>query len=59
MSADEKTGLLGRCPVVPVVVLDDAARAGPRGAARLAGGIDGVEITRRTAARRLLTPSLA
>ena len=42
--------VLTRCPVVPVVVVDDAARAVPLGEALLAGGIDVVEITLRTAA---------
>ncbi len=40
--------LLDRCPVVPVVVLDDPAQALPLGEALLAGGIDIVEITLRT-----------
>jgi 2-dehydro-3-deoxyphosphogluconate aldolase/(4S)-4-hydroxy-2-oxoglutarate aldolase len=52
--------LLTRCPVVPVVVLDDAGQALPLGEALLAGGIDVVEITLRTDAglegiRRLAT----
>ena len=42
--------LLGRCPVMPVVVLDEPAQAVPLGEALLAGGIDAVEITLRTAA---------
>jgi 2-dehydro-3-deoxyphosphogluconate aldolase/(4S)-4-hydroxy-2-oxoglutarate aldolase len=42
--------LLGRCPVMPVVVLDEPAQAVPLGKALLAGGIDAVEITLRTAA---------
>ncbi|MCY1137241.1 bifunctional 4-hydroxy-2-oxoglutarate aldolase/2-dehydro-3-deoxy-phosphogluconate aldolase [Actinoplanes sp. Pm04-4] len=37
-------------PVLPVVVLDDATQAVPLGEALLAGGIDSVEITLRTAA---------
>jgi 2-dehydro-3-deoxyphosphogluconate aldolase/(4S)-4-hydroxy-2-oxoglutarate aldolase len=40
--------LLDRCPVVPVVVLDDPELAVPMGEALLAGGIDVVEITLRT-----------
>ena len=44
------TTLLERCPVVPVVVLDDAAQAVPLGEALLAGGLDVVEVTLRTAA---------
>ncbi|NKQ54498.1 bifunctional 4-hydroxy-2-oxoglutarate aldolase/2-dehydro-3-deoxy-phosphogluconate aldolase [Amycolatopsis sp. K13G38] len=42
--------LLARCPVVPVVVLDDPAQARPLGRALLAGGIDVVEVTLRTPA---------
>jgi 2-dehydro-3-deoxyphosphogluconate aldolase / (4S)-4-hydroxy-2-oxoglutarate aldolase len=42
--------LLTRCPVVPVVVLDDPAQAVPLGEALLTGGVDIVEITLRTAA---------
>ena len=42
--------LLARCPVLPVVVLDDPAQAPPLGEALLAGGVDVVEITLRTAA---------
>lgn len=48
MTAAHETSLLGRCPVVPVVVLDDAELAVPLGEALLAGGIDVVEITLRT-----------
>jgi 2-dehydro-3-deoxyphosphogluconate aldolase/(4S)-4-hydroxy-2-oxoglutarate aldolase len=40
--------LLDRCPVVPVVVLDDPELAVPLGEALLAGGIDVIEITLRT-----------
>jgi 2-dehydro-3-deoxyphosphogluconate aldolase/(4S)-4-hydroxy-2-oxoglutarate aldolase len=52
--------LLNQCPVVPVVVLDHPDQALPLGEALLAGGIDVVEITLRTAAglesiRRLAT----
>ncbi|SDO34314.1 2-dehydro-3-deoxyphosphogluconate aldolase / (4S)-4-hydroxy-2-oxoglutarate aldolase [Nakamurella panacisegetis] len=42
--------LLHRCPVVPVVVIHDAAHALPLGEALLAGGITVAEITLRTAA---------
>lgn len=42
--------ILTRCPVVPVVVLDDPAQALPLGKALLAGGIDVIEVTLRTAA---------
>ena len=48
MTAAHETSLLGRCPVVPVVVLDDPELAVPLGEALLAGGIDVVEITLRT-----------
>jgi 2-dehydro-3-deoxyphosphogluconate aldolase/(4S)-4-hydroxy-2-oxoglutarate aldolase len=48
MSVADGTSLLSRCPVVPVVVLDDAELAVPLGEALLAGGIDVVEITLRT-----------
>ncbi|MBL7258572.1 bifunctional 4-hydroxy-2-oxoglutarate aldolase/2-dehydro-3-deoxy-phosphogluconate aldolase [Paractinoplanes lichenicola] len=37
-------------PILPVVVLDDPGQAVPLGEALLAGGIDSVEITLRTAA---------
>ena len=42
--------ILTRCPVVPVVVLEDAAHALPLGEALLAGGIPVIEITLRTSA---------
>lgn len=42
--------LLRRCPVVPVVVIDSADDAVPLGEALLAGGIDVIEVTLRTAA---------
>ena len=48
MTAAHQTSLLGRCPVVPVVVLDDPELAVRLGEALLAGGIDVVEITLRT-----------
>lgn len=41
---------LAMCGVVPVVVLDDAAQAVPTAKAMLAGGVDVMEITFRTAA---------
>lgn len=41
---------LGRCGIVPVVVLDSAEDAVPAARALLAGGIDAMEITFRTAA---------
>ncbi len=42
--------LLSRCPVVPVIVLDDPGQALPLGKALLAGGITIAEITLRTSA---------
>lgn len=42
--------LLDRCPIVPVVVLDDAEDAVPLGAALLAGGVTVVEVALRTPA---------
>jgi 2-dehydro-3-deoxyphosphogluconate aldolase / (4S)-4-hydroxy-2-oxoglutarate aldolase len=45
---DTARSILSRCPVVPVVVLDDPAQAQPLGEALLTGGIDVVEITLRT-----------
>nr|WP_064572006.1 bifunctional 4-hydroxy-2-oxoglutarate aldolase/2-dehydro-3-deoxy-phosphogluconate aldolase [Gordonia sp. LAM0048] len=44
----DTTTLLDRGPVIPVVVLDDAARAVPLARALLAGGVDTMEITLRT-----------
>jgi 2-dehydro-3-deoxyphosphogluconate aldolase / (4S)-4-hydroxy-2-oxoglutarate aldolase len=41
---------MSNSPLLPVVVLDDAGQAAPLGEALLAGGIDSVEITLRTAA---------
>ncbi len=41
---------LGNCGVVPVVVIDDAKDAVPTAKALLAGGVDVMEITLRTAA---------
>jgi 2-dehydro-3-deoxyphosphogluconate aldolase/(4S)-4-hydroxy-2-oxoglutarate aldolase len=49
-SVESSRGILTRCPVVPVVVLDDPGHALPLGEALLAGGIDVVEITLRTSA---------
>jgi 2-dehydro-3-deoxyphosphogluconate aldolase/(4S)-4-hydroxy-2-oxoglutarate aldolase len=50
MSVESRSAvsLLNRCPVVPVVVLDDPGQALPLGEALLAGGIDVIEITLRT-----------
>lgn len=42
--------ILGRCPIVPVVVLDRPEQARPLAQALLAGGIDVIEVTLRTAA---------
>ena len=43
---------VARCGVVPVIVLEDVARAVPTARALLAGGVDVMEITFRTAAAR-------
>jgi 2-dehydro-3-deoxyphosphogluconate aldolase / (4S)-4-hydroxy-2-oxoglutarate aldolase len=50
MTIEERNAvtLLDRCPIVPVVVLDDPEQAVSLGEALLAGGIDVVEITLRT-----------
>ena len=42
--------LCGRAPVVPVLVLDDAARARPLAEALVAGGLPALEVTLRTPA---------
>lgn len=42
--------LLSNCPVVPVVVIEDAAKAVPVARALVAGGLPVIEITLRTAA---------
>ena len=41
---------LKHCPVVPVVVIDDAAKAVPLARALVAGGLPIIEVTMRTAA---------
>jgi 2-dehydro-3-deoxyphosphogluconate aldolase / (4S)-4-hydroxy-2-oxoglutarate aldolase len=46
----QSASMLSHCPVVPVIVLDDAAQAVPLGEALLAGGITIAEITLRTSA---------
>jgi len=43
-------GLLALAPVIPVVVLDDAAAAVPLARALVAGGLPAIEVTLRTAA---------
>ena len=48
--AMKERSLLENCGVVPVVVLDDAKDAVPTAKALLAGGVDAMEITFRTAA---------
>jgi 2-dehydro-3-deoxyphosphogluconate aldolase/(4S)-4-hydroxy-2-oxoglutarate aldolase len=55
MSATNTTQLairdrLTRCPVIPVIVIDDADDAEPLAEALLAGGLDVIEVTLRTAA---------
>ncbi len=44
------TSVLGLAPVIPVVVIDDAAHAVPLARALAAGGLPAIEITLRTAA---------
>lgn len=51
--------VLAETGVLPVVVLDDADRAGPLGAALLAGGLRAVEVTFRTAAAEAAIRTLA
>ena len=48
--AMKERSLLENCGAVPVVVLDDAKDAVPTAKALLAGGVDAMEITFRTAA---------
>ncbi|WGH78529.1 bifunctional 4-hydroxy-2-oxoglutarate aldolase/2-dehydro-3-deoxy-phosphogluconate aldolase [Jannaschia ovalis] len=42
--------IAGRAPVIPVLVLDDAAQAGPLATALVAGGLPALEVTLRTPA---------
>ena len=48
MNSTPTSDLLRRCPIIPVVVLDDPARAGDVVSALLEGGIRCAEITLRT-----------
>lgn len=48
--AGAPTSVLGLAPVIPVVVIDDAADAVPLARALLAGGLPAIEVTLRTAA---------
>jgi 2-dehydro-3-deoxyphosphogluconate aldolase/(4S)-4-hydroxy-2-oxoglutarate aldolase len=48
--SDHSFTMLSRCPVIPVIDLDDPAQAVPLGEALLAGGITIAEITLRTSA---------
>jgi 2-dehydro-3-deoxyphosphogluconate aldolase/(4S)-4-hydroxy-2-oxoglutarate aldolase len=41
---------LSRCPVIPVIVIEDEGDAEPLAEALLAGGLDRIEVTLRTAA---------
>ena len=50
---------VARCGVVPVIVLEDVARAVPTARALLAGGVDVMGITFRTAAARTSLEQLA
>jgi 2-dehydro-3-deoxyphosphogluconate aldolase/(4S)-4-hydroxy-2-oxoglutarate aldolase len=45
MTLDE---ILARCPVIPVLIIDDVAQAVPLGRALVAGGLSVLEITLRT-----------
>ena len=45
---DMMKSILEKCPVVPVVVLDDASKAVPVARALVAGGITVIEVTMRT-----------
>ncbi|AKH82133.1 keto-deoxy-phosphogluconate aldolase [Streptomyces sp. CNQ-509] len=49
-SASVPSSVLGLAPVIPVVVLDDAADAVPLARALVAGGLPAVEVTLRTPA---------
>ncbi|MYZ41073.1 keto-deoxy-phosphogluconate aldolase, partial [Streptomyces sp. SID4917] len=46
------TSVLGLAPVIPVVVIDDAADAVPLARALVAGGLPAIEVTLRTPAAR-------
>jgi 2-dehydro-3-deoxyphosphogluconate aldolase/(4S)-4-hydroxy-2-oxoglutarate aldolase len=48
----EATARLTRHPVIPVIVIDDESDAEPLAEALLAGGLDVIEVTLRTAAAR-------
>ena len=48
-----------RNPVIPVVVIDDAAQAAPLAEALLAGGISAIEITLRTSQALAAMESIA
>lgn len=50
---------VARCGIVPVIVINDAAKAVPLAKALLAGGINVIEITFRTAAAREAIASVA
>jgi 2-dehydro-3-deoxyphosphogluconate aldolase / (4S)-4-hydroxy-2-oxoglutarate aldolase len=49
-SASAFDGMAGRCPLIPVLVIEDAACAVPLARALAAGGIAALEITLRSAA---------
>lgn len=50
LSASPPASVLGLAPVIPVVVLDDAADAVPLARALVAGGLPAIEVTLRTPA---------
>ena len=57
--AERIDSLLSSVPVVPVVVIDDASHAVPLARALIAGGINAIEITLRTAAALDATKAIA
>lgn len=50
MAVPDPLPLLAKCPVVPVLTIDDAKKAAPLAQALLAGGLAAIEITLRTQA---------
>jgi 2-dehydro-3-deoxyphosphogluconate aldolase/(4S)-4-hydroxy-2-oxoglutarate aldolase len=50
MAPPDPLPLLAKCPVVPVLTIDDATKAVPLAQALLAGGLAAIEITLRTGA---------
>lgn len=52
LPSSSAASVLDLAPVVPVVVLEDAADAVPLARALVAGGLPAIEVTLRTAKRR-------